>query len=297
VVSSDVVTDGTLLLSADPTTLTAGSGETSTVVATLTDSDNNPVAGEAVTITIESPVYGMRLTGDTTVVSGTTDASGAYTTTLTVGAVPGQVTLTASSPAADLDGTVVVTANPVGGGASATQVVTLSETEDNVATFDVGGRQIIVSLPPQPDLAGVTLYLNIVEIVGATDAPSGTIIIYDFSLNVFLGQDLGTIEEGTQLTTPPEGFNATGAQVTVSYTDEELATAGLAQSTPGVDEDTLALYDTVSPDGTGALSDDPLPSTVDAAANTVTGDVDQFGLHAVAGTQASRTIYLPLLAR
>jgi hypothetical protein len=298
-VESDVVTGGTLLLSADPTALTAGSDETSTVVATLTDSGDNPVAGEAVTITIESPVYGMRLTGDTTVVSGTTDASGAYTTTLTVGAVPGEVTLTASSPAADVDGTVDVTASPVGGGASATQAVTLSATDPNVATFDVGGRQIVVSLPAQPDLGGVTLYLNIAETVGATDAPSGTIVIYDFSLNVFLGQDLGPLEEGTQLATPPEGFNATGAQVTVGYTDEELAAAGLAQATPGVDEDTLALYDTVSPDGTGDLSDDPLPSERDTGANTVTGDVDQFGRHALAGepAQTGTTLYLPLVAK
>jgi hypothetical protein len=282
-----------LVLSATPDTLTAGSSETSEVVATLTDNAGDPVAGEAVTVTIESPVYGMRLTGDTTVVTGTTDASGAYTTTLTVGNVPGEVTLTASSPAAELDGTATVTAEPASGGASQTLEVTLSGTEDNVATFDVNGRQIIVSLPPQPDLAGVVLYLSI-EDVAATDAPSGTVIIYDFSLNVFLGQDLGTFEEGTQLTTPPEGFNASGAQVTVSYTDEELATAGLAQTTPSVNESTLALYDTVSPDGTGALSDDPLTSTVDADANTVTGDVDQFGLHAVAG-QVQTRLYLPLL--
>jgi hypothetical protein len=145
----------------------------------------------------------------------------------------------------------------------------------------------------------VTLYLN-VEDVAATDAPSGTVIIYDFSLNVFLGQDLGGIEEGTQFITPPEGFNASGAQVTVSYTDEELATAGTALAqTAGVNENTLALYDTVNSDGTGALSDDPLTSTVDTTANTVTGDVDQFGLHAVAGepAQIGTTLYLPLVAK
>jgi hypothetical protein len=301
VVSSDVVTGGSLTLNADPTTLTAGSTDISTVVATILDSNNAPAANQPVTITIDSPVYGMRLTGGTTVVSGTTDASGAYTTTLTVGAVPGEVTLTASSPAAALDGTVVVTANPAGGGASATQAVTLSGTDDNVATFDVGGRQIIVSLPAQPDLPGVTLYLNISETVGATDVPSGTVVIYDFSLNVFAGQDIPalSIEEGDQIPTPPTGFAADGAQVTVIYTDEELETAGtsLAQNQAlSVNEDTLALYDTVSPDGTGDLSDEPLNSTVDADGNTVTGDVDQFGRHALAG-QAQATIYLPVITQ
>jgi hypothetical protein len=312
-VDPDTVTGGSLTLSVvdvngDPvTTLNATTGATATVVATVLDDTSTPVANQAVTITLQSPVFGMRLDG-TTEVSGTTDASGSYTATLAVGAVPGVVTIEASSSAAAEDATATVEALTADGQSSPTQAVTLSTTgpippvEFTGVTLDGQARNIVITLPQQTAAAldGVSLYLNL-EDIAVTEAPSGTFVIIDFELNVFLGSG---DNEGDPLSTADAealGFefsNANGtATVQVSYTQDDLTVSGVsvAQTTTEIDEASLALYDAETPDST-VLNDDPLPnSTVEN--NTVTGDVRQFGVHGVAGTQTGTTLYLPLVAK
>jgi plastocyanin len=297
-VSEVVVGDNNLALSVANDTLTAGSGDTTDVVATVTNAEtSDPVAGAIVTVTLESPVFGLRLDGTTTV-SGTTDASGSYTTTLAVGQVPGQVTLAASSDVVDgPPQTATIITVPESGGASDTQAITLvGGADQEPVQLTVGERAVTIDLATLPSaLDGVTLYVNVVaNQINATDAPSGTILVADFNVSVFAGQDLtAEISEGDPVTTAQAtslGVTLDGAQVTVSYSNDEIDALG-------IDPETLAVYDTVSDDGTGDFNDTPLTSVVNTTDNQVTADVEQLGRHALAGqpVDTQMTLYLPLV--
>jgi PKD repeat protein len=262
------------------------------VVATLTDADDAVVAGETVTLTLQAPVYGMRLDG-TTEVSGTTDASGSFTATLTAGSFPSNpnaVTVAASAAGAD-DASVDVTSVAPEGSNISTGVLTLSSdaagSQVEITLSD--GRTVTIQLPQQDDdaLNGFPLYVSIEELA-ATDAPSGTIGVVDFFVRVYLGDDISDeLTEGTEVTAEDAGtagVNLAGAQVTISFTADEL-------NTLGIDPATLMVYD---------IDGEDFRSLTTAAGDTsVTADILGFGRHILAGepVQTGTTLYLPLVAR
>jgi hypothetical protein len=188
---------------------------------------------------------------------------------------------------------------PESGGASDTQAITLvGGADQEPVQLTVGGRAVTIDLATLPSaLDGVTLYVNVVaNQINATDAPSGTILVADFNVSVFAGQDLtAEISEGDPVTTAQAtnlGVTLDGAQVTVSYSNDEIEALG-------IDPETLAVYDTVSDDGTGDFNDTPLNSVVNTTDNQVTADVEQLGRHALAGQPADTqtTLYLPVVGK
>jgi hypothetical protein len=274
-----------LTIGTDPATLTADGTSTSDVAVTALDSDSNPVEGVTVTVTLPaSGNLGTRLEGSLNV-SGTTDADGVFTTTLTAGNVPGEVTLTATS--GSVEQTANVTLEISGGGVLP---VTFSPDSEVDVTFEVDGRQFRLFSPAQGGLSGpLPLYLVISpDAIDAADVPTGT-LVYGFSLDAYFGE--GTATEGEPLSTVEAinaGFDFDGVIVEVSYAPDNLDALG-------VFADTLELFDTANQDGMGTLSDEPVPaSTVLLGVQRVKGDVQQFGRHAIIGFEFTN-MYLPLV--
>jgi outer membrane protein OmpA-like peptidoglycan-associated protein len=114
-------------VSASPITV----GRSATVTGLVTDIGGNPLAGETVTFT------GI---GTFAAASGTTDASGVYSTTYTAPAAPGTYTLTAAVAGLQDDVSVDVSAATLTGGLWPLQITGGRSTTVVATVLDLGGQ-------------------------------------------------------------------------------------------------------------------------------------------------------------
>lgn len=292
------VTVGSIELVVGTDELTAGNGpgtgETTVVTATVRDDNNQLLAGQQVSITLETALGATIGAGQTQITLGT-NAEGQITTTLVAGSLAGQVTLVARTDNVSDTATVdVVLEDGVVQG-----IVTLGPTQ-TVTLEDGEGRTFTFNIPQQPGLAGAVVAIRIVPIpVGeGTGLISDSVGIYVVAFDVQVyAVNVPGVAAGTRLPNNLAGFNFTGFTAEFEYLPADLGTVttrtlSLQREGPGVIESTLKLAED---DGEGGFRIIP-GSTVNPTTNEVTSPIRQFGRHAIIG-QDEVTIFLPFIGK
>lgn len=277
------VTPDTLLVSLEPQTaeLVANSEDTIVVTATVLAGGTTPQPGETVEISITSSLGNVFLPDEEKSVSGTTDADGVFTTTLRAGFLEGDITLEASGPT--IDNTATATYDSVFPAGWYQEDLVISRTD--VTSTTLGQPPITIIFPAQPglpvDAVSVTIVLKPLNPPLPPTVTQG-IVVRAFTLLAYYQEQEITPELLASL-----NISLEGVLVTVSYTDTRVSLEQLN----GAIESTLELYDVNDRDNFISL-----PSTVNEGANTVTGEVESLGDHALIGQDTIQT-YIPIIIR
>lgn len=283
-----------LILFTEAMTVTAGPSElrsTTPVTALWRNALNEPVAGELVTVSIESNL-GARLTGGVKVISGTTDAEGRLVTNLTGGTQAGTINLVATTGALTATDTVAAElAEDVG-----TLTLTPSEFETATVGFAQGDRAVSVRLDAEGEIPPGTPPIQVlVEPVGVgsmlaqttvpTQTDEGELVVLAFDVSAYLGDDPNELTNDALVTFL--GSISGTLTVRVNYTDSDYGTLGIV-------ENTLRVRQAAEGSMSSFL---PMPnSSVDIENKTAQAQVQQLGLHALTGV-GTYEVFLPIVMK
>ncbi len=307
------VVDGTptLQLTA-PVSLTAGTQPGSGPVTAILTTTGGPVADAPVSLAITSNI-GAKF-GTAKVVTGTTDAAGVFTATLTAGPQAGDITIlgtagavtdTATVQAVLPDNSVSTPIPPTGGTITKTvdilgvgpRLFSLNLTAQGALPFglilNITGLSITGEISPSTPTTPTTTTLNtFLAQAGATvpaQTANGEITLYGFDVQIY-PEDSNVALTTDQLL---ETLTAVSGTVTLSsqYQDSDLTKTASDGSTVKIIESTINLrqLDT-APDGFGPMG----PGDLNEDTNTVSAQVQQVGIHAVTGSRNVR-LYLPIV--